>query len=573
LTDVLATVERLRAERDALRQRLAEAEETLHAIRSGAVDAFLIEDGDAGERVYTLEGADRPYRTLVECMQQGALVLADDGTILFGNGRFAMMTGMPNERLTGMPFSGFIADGERPALQEAMQHGRAGRGITELSLRRGDDGVTPVHVTVSPLPLGNSSALCAIVTDLTEQRQHEELKRAQAALRDADRRKDEFLATLAHELRNPLAPVSSAVHILRLKAPAVPEVQWAQEVIERQVDHMTRLIDDLLDLSRITRNQIVLRREHVNLATIVQAAVETSMPVIEKAGHHLALDVPVTPVVVDVDQTRLAQVLSNLLNNAAKYTDRGGRISLRVSLEKGDIAIAVEDNGVGIPAEQLHRVFDMFAQVDRSLERSQTGLGIGLTLARRLVEMHGGAIAVRSAVGRGSIFTVRLPAAVVVHAPPARTNDRPGKASGERHLRILVVDDNIDSADSLSLALRIRGHDARPVYDGASALELGASFEPQVILLDLGMPDLDGHETCRQIRQRRWGSRVTIVALTGWGQYEDRRRTGESGFDYHLIKPMEPTVLASLLERLAQGQESSADSASFGHASAPAPPG
>jgi signal transduction histidine kinase len=290
-----------------------------------------------------------------------------------------------------------------------MEQAKLGRGITEVSLKRGADDTVPVGVALSPVPLGNAPTMCAVVTDLTEQRQHEELRRAQAALKDADRRKDEFLATLAHELRNPLAPVSSAVHILRLKAPAIPEVQWAQEVIERQVEQMTRLVDDLLDLSRVTRNQIILRRAPVELATIIRSAVETSTPAIDLAGHRLNVEVPPSAVILDVDQMRISQVLANLLNNAAKYTNRGGTITVRAGMHGDHVVIDVEDTGVGIPQELLPRVFDMFTQVDRSLERTQTGLGIGLTLSKRLMEMHGGTIVVRSEPGKGSTFTVRLP--------------------------------------------------------------------------------------------------------------------------------------------------------------------
>jgi PAS domain S-box-containing protein len=571
--DFTATVARLRAERNELRRRLEEAEETLHAIRSGAVDGFLIEDGEGGERVYTLESADRPYRLLVDSMAQGALVLSEDGTILFANGRFSDLVGTAHVELAGRHLSDFILDTERPALAEAMEQAKLGRGITEVSLKRGADDTVPVGVALSPVPLGNAPTMCAVVTDLTEQRQHEELRRAQAALKDADRRKDEFLATLAHELRNPLAPVSSAVHILRLKAPAIPEVQWAQEVIERQVEQMTRLVDDLLDLSRVTRNQIILRRAPVELATIIRSAVETSTPAIDLAGHRLNVEVPPSAVILDVDQMRISQVLANLLNNAAKYTNRGGTITVRAGMHGDHVVIDVEDTGVGIPQELLPRVFDMFTQVDRSLERTQTGLGIGLTLSKRLMEMHGGTIVVRSEPGKGSTFTVRLPPAVVVLAGAPVQNAKPEVAIDDSSLRVLIVDDNVDSADSLSLALQIRGHHARAVYDGASALQVGASFRPDVILLDLGMPDLDGHETCRLIRKQSWGDDVRIVALTGWGQYEDRRKTGESGFDYHLVKPMEPPALANLLERISEGRPPSTPSAAAPQRTvAPAPP-
>jgi PAS domain S-box-containing protein len=405
----------VRSDSDALRQRLEEAEETLAAIRQGAVDAFVI-DGPDGERVFTLETADRPYRVLVECMRQGALVLAPDGTVLFANSRFADYLDTPHARVVGSRLTEFVDPAEQPAVSALIA---ARHGSRETRLRRHDGSTLPAELLFTPLPLEGIAAVSVMVTDLTDEKQHQQLRVAQealrhseAALRDADRRKDEFLATLAHELRNPLAPVRNAVEILRLRAPADPDVKWAQDVIDRQVQRMARLVDELMDLSRITRNQVTLHRERITLSAIVDAAVETSQPVITQAGHRLQVKLPGKPIYVDGDLTRLAQVFSNILNNAAKYTDPGGRITISAVPDGRHVAVSITDTGLGIPAEQLPRVFEMFTQIDRSLSRSQTGLGVGLALVKRLVEMHGGDVSAASeGTGKGSVFTVRLPVA------------------------------------------------------------------------------------------------------------------------------------------------------------------
>jgi PAS domain S-box-containing protein len=313
-------------------------------------------------------------------------------------------------------------------------------------------------------------------------------------LKEADRKKDEFLAMLAHELRNPLAPIRNAVYILRGKGLPVPELQWAAEVIDRQVHQMTRLVDDLLDVSRITRGKVELRKEPVELANVVTSAVESSRPLIEKGGHELSVTIPSEPVHLEADPTRLAQVFLNLLNNAAKYTDRGGRISLSAHLEgSGQVVVRVRDNGIGIPREMLPRVFELFAQVDRSMERSEGGLGIGLTLVQRLVEMHGGAVEARSdGPGTGSEFIVRLPVAAHIAAAGPAAGAGQGGAPAPR--RILIVDDNRDAADSLGMLLRLMGNEIHTAHDGLQAVEAAASFRPEVVLLDIGLPKLNGYE-------------------------------------------------------------------------------
>lgn len=370
-----------------------------------------------------------------------------------------------------------------------------------------------------------------------------------AALKESDRRKDEFLAILAHELRNPLAPIRNAVQIFRGKSPPVPELQWATEVIDRQVHQMTRLVDDLLDVSRITRGKIELRKERVELATLLNSAVEASRPLIEKWGHELTVTAPVQPVYLDADLTRLAQVLSNLLNNAAKYMDHGGRIWLTAERQSDFVVIRVKDAGIGIPAEMLPRIFDMFTQVDGSLERSQGGLGIGLTLVQRLVDMHGGAVEARSdGPGKGSEFLVRLPVAAAHKNREASTPD--AEKVAPRKCRILVVDDNRDAADSLGMLLRMMGNQVHTAHDGLEAVGAAATFQPDLVLLDIGLPKLNGYEVARRIRKQEGGADMILIALTGWGQEEDRRLSKEAGFDHHMTKPVEFAVLQKLLATL-----------------------
>jgi PAS domain S-box-containing protein len=366
-----------------------------------------------------------------------------------------------------------------------------------------------------------------------------------ATLKEADSRKDEFLAMLAHELRNPLAPIRNAVQIFRGKAPATPELRWATEVIERQVHQMTRLVDDLLDVSRITRGKIELRKERVELAEVVNSAVEASRPLIEKWGHELTVEVPPQVIHVAADPTRLAQVLSNLLNNAAKYTDQGGRIWLTASRQGDDALIRVKDTGAGIPPEMLQRIFEMFTQVDHTLERSEGGLGIGLTLVKRLVEMHGGTVEARSdGPSQGSEFIVRLPVVGETERSPTAADETiPAPAAR----RILVVDDNQDAADSLGMLLRMIGNEVHTAYDGLEAVGAAATFQPDVIVLDIGLPKLNGYEAARQIRAQQGGAERVLIALTGWGQEEDRLRSKEAGFDHHITKPVEFSTLKKLL--------------------------
>jgi len=372
-------------------------------------------------------------------------------------------------------------------------------------------------------------------------------------LRDADRRKDEFLAILAHELRNPLAPIRNALQVMRLAGTDKEVVGQARGLIDRQVGQMVRLIDDLLDLSRISRGRIALRLERVELATVVGAALESSRPFVEEAGHELSVSLPPKPIYLRADLTRLAQVLMNLLNNAAKYTERGGRIELRAERDLDRrVTIRVKDTGVGIPPDMLGRIFEMFAQVDRSLERAQGGLGIGLTLVRTLVDMHGGSVEAHSAgPGLGSEFLVRLP---VISGEPLAVAPQDLEGGGRQEpalpkRRILAVDDNRDSAESMAMLLKMIGNDVCTAHDGPGAVAAAASYQPDVVLLDIGLPGMSGYEVARQIRRQR-PQGVVLVAVTGWGQEEDRRRSQEAGFDHHLVKPVDLNALQKLLTSL-----------------------
>ena len=399
------------------------------------------------------------------------------------------------------------------------------------------------------LPDGQFGVVCYFY-DITERRRAEkQLQEQAAALAEADRRKNEFLAMLAHELRNPLAPIRNAAQVLALSAGNREVVRSASEMIGRQVGQMVRLVDDLLDVSRISRGKIELRRERIELASSVHHAVEAARSLYHSMGHDLTVTLPPKPIYLNADPTRLAQVVGNLLNNACKFTDKGGRISLTVERAGGRAVIRVRDTGIGIAADQLPHIFDMFTQVDTSLERSVSGLGIGLTLVKNLVEMHDGTVEVSSAgLGRGSEFVVRLPVSAVTPEPPPEPP--PGEPEPTTGRRILVVDDNRDSAESLADLLKLTGNETHTAHDGLEAVEAAATFRPGVVLLDIGLPKMNGYEAARKIRAQPWGKGMVLVALTGWGQDEDRRKSKEAGFDGHLVKPVDLAALTKLLAEL-----------------------
>lgn len=393
-----------------------------------------------------------------------------------------------------------------------------------------------------------SHAAINLMEDAVQSRQ--EAEAINMALRESDRRKGEFLAMLAHELRNPMAAISNAVQILRHTDADVRTVQWASEILDRQAKHMVRQVDDLLDVSRIGQGKIELRKERIELATIVNHAIEAARPLCESLSHELRVTLPPDSIYLDGDPVRLVQVLDNLLNNACKFTDKGGRIWLTVEQADGKAVIRVRDTGIGIAAGQLDRIFEMFTQLDTSLERSRHGLGLGLTLVKYLVDMHGGTVEAHSAgLGRGSEFVLHLPVVSALPSLPPRDLSQVLPASKVAR-RILVVDDNQDSAACLTALLKLIGHEVQTAHDGLEALEATAIFQPDVVLLDIGMPRLNGHEAARRIREQQRHKAPTLVALTGWGQEEDRLRSKEAGFDAHLVKPVDPNALTTLLAEL-----------------------
>jgi PAS domain S-box-containing protein len=387
--------------------------------------------------------------------------------------------------------------------------------------------------------------------DITERKRLEdELRRRAEDLAGADRRKDQFLAMLAHELRNPLAPIRNAVELMRQVETIDPAFQPSREMVERQVKHLARLVDDLLDVSRITQGSIRLRKEAVNLGNVIERAIEATRPLIDSRAHDLKVQLPTDPIRLEADPTRLEQILTNLLNNAAKYTMPGGQIRIAAALEGGEAVVRVRDNGIGVPPDVLDRVFEPFVQSEGSLARSEGGLGIGLTLVRSLVEMHGGSVEATSpGLGQGSEFVVRLPANVPAEKG-ASSMPEPDVPFPSRGLRVLVVEDNVDAAESLSALLRLWGHEVRMVHDGLAAIDAAREQHPEVVLLDIGLPGLDGYQVAKRLREDSSMDGTLLVAMTGYGQPEDRRRSREAGIHHHFVKPVEPFVLRTLLSNL-----------------------
>ncbi|HYO15096.1 MAG TPA: response regulator [Thermoanaerobaculia bacterium] len=471
----------------------------------------------------------------------------DDGRLVEVNEGFVRLSGYTREEALGRTPEELGLWVEPEARAERFARLRAGERVPNIEARfRVKTGEELTGVIGSALVEINAR-LCVLssVIDITERKQMEE------ALKEADRRKDEFLAMLAHELRNPLAPIRNAAQVLKLLAPADARQQWAREVIERQTQHLTRLVDDLLDVSRITRGKVTLACEPLELSTVIRRAVEASRPLIDARRHQLTVALPPEPVPLEGDLTRLVQVVGNLLNNAAKFTDEGGHIQLAAAQDSGEVVLRVCDNGIGVHADLLPHVFDLFTQADRSLDRSQGGLGIGLTLVRHLVELHGGQVEARSeGPGRGSEFIVRLPAAPATGAagPEAASDERAPSAS--RALKILLVEDNVDSAEMMAFFLKLRGHEVRTAHNGPAALEAARTFEPQAVLCDIGLPGMNGYELAVRLREQPAFQRTPLIALTGYGQEEARHRSKEAGFDCHLVKPIEPDALDALLDSL-----------------------
>ena len=470
--------------------------------------------------------------------------VGSDGCYRSCNKAYTTWFDMPRDQIVGRPMREVVGEEAWVVIGPHMQEAFAGQTVeyeADAHYRRG--GARWIHAVYTPHfdATGKVLGVIVLVTDVTAQ------KRAEQALRDADRRKDEFLAMLAHELRNPLAPIRNSLNILRLMSEADPTVGQVSEMMERQVNHMVRLVDDLLEVSRITRGKIELRLELVELAGVVRTAVETSQPLIAAANHQLALSLPPEPLTVNADPVRLSQIISNLLNNSAKYTEAGGQIWLTVRREGDWVSVSVRDSGIGIDPQMLPDVFQLFTQVDRQTGRAQGGLGIGLTLVKNLTEMHGGEVHAHSeGLGHGSEFVIRLPLAAE-QAGAGASSSRGRSRSPSVPRRILVVDDNRDAATSMSMLLKVLGSDVRVAFSGPDALQAVAEYQPSVVLLDIGMPGMDGYEVARRIREQPGLKDVTLIALTGWGQEEDRRRSQSAGFDYHLIKPADISALETLL--------------------------
>jgi PAS domain S-box-containing protein len=461
------------------------------------------------------------------------------------------------EKATGLPRDKFLGSTMRDLAMPAdlcEQWEQALRSVFETKKQtsiefeyQGPGGLRQYATRLVPefRPSGVTESVLGVTQDITERRCAEE------ALKQADRRKDEFLATLAHELRNPLAPIRTGLQVLKLSEDASVTVP-TREMMERQLSHMVRLIDDLLDVSRITRGKVTLRQEEVLLGAVLEIALEASRPVLEASKHSLELAVSDEPVWLNADPMRLAQVVTNLLTNAAKYTPAGGSVKLAAVREGGDVIVQVTDSGLGIPPTMLSEVFEMFTQVNRTLDRAQGGLGIGLALVKRLVEFHGGTITAASpGLGLGSTFTVRLPVLQIFtksnqsqSAPAAR----PVK-NQSYHRRVLVVDDNVDGAESLARMLQISGHEMRVAYSGPEALHTVRSFTPEVVFLDIGLPGMNGYEVAKRLRAELSPRRAVLVALTGWGSQDDKRQSKEAGFDFHLTKPVELTAIENILAR------------------------
>jgi PAS domain S-box-containing protein len=526
----------------------SEAEDIIRAIREGEVDAFVVRESTE-DRIYSLRSADVLYRAMIEQMKDGAVALDASGLIVYCNAYFAQLVNAERPALVGQKIFPF-APGDGEGFFSALGEPPNGTTRRELELRATDGATVPVLAAMNRIGVGDGNDVyCLIVTDLRDQKRRDELV-------VEGRRKDEFLAMLAHELRNPIAPIRYAAARLRSGDPTPSRLEWARDVIDRQVDQLTRLVDDLLDVSRITRGKISLNLAPIEVEAIVARAVEAVRPLLEARKQDLKVTRPAERLIVKGDALRLAQVVSNLLNNAVKFTPERGQISISVEPEReGDraawVRIIVKDNGVGIRSSQVPEMFKLFAQADENQARAQ-GLGIGLTLVRSFVEMHGGTVEGASdGPGRGSTFVVRLPLLVEGGVRPAPQADRGASVgAGAAPRKILVVDDNVDVAESLSGFLSDCGHDVRIAQTGELALEEAQSFRPDVMFIDVALPGMNGHEAARRIRSTAELRGTTLVAVTGYGQEEDRRLSRQAGFDHHWVKPLSFDALTELLASL-----------------------
>jgi PAS domain S-box-containing protein len=661
-----------------IEERLREAEETLEAIRSGDVDALVVQ-GPAGDQVFTLKGADHRYRQLVETMNEGALMLARDRTIVYANARFATLVRVPHERLLGSIFDTYVARSSQSMVDALLGVRAEGAAKAEIEIVAADGALVPVYLSATASWDEDHQLTCVIATDLSEQKRNQAmvaderltagivdqaaegivvcdldgrvirashaaqrvtgtnpllrpfeeafplqsvddpraarsvlelalsgttttgrevgllledrepvvlllsagpvlgsdgeplgcvisfvdvteakraaeerlrlLDRANAARLEAEaanRAKDEFLAMLGHELRNPLAPILTAIEMMKKRSDDGSLRE--RDVIERQVKHVVMLVNDLLDVSRIAQGKVDLHRKPVHIADVIAKAIEACSPILEERGHRLAIDVE-PALYVDGDEARLCQVIANLVTNAAKYTERHGQVAVEASRVGSEILIVVRDDGMGIAPELVPTLFDRFVQGARTIDRSEGGLGLGLSIVRSLVVLHGGSVVARSAgIGRGSEFELRFPA---IEAPPqqaaAPRAEEPEAGSGKK---VLIVDDNTDAAEMLAEALAAMGHETRVAFDGPSGLDVAAGFAPDIAFLDIGLPAMDGYELARKMRHELAAPSLRLVALTGYGQDSDRQRSAEAGFDFHMVKPINLQAVASTIKRL-----------------------
>ena len=503
-----------------------------------------------------LVASEARHRLLAETMLQGVVHHGADGRIIALNPAAERILGRPREDFIGgdpqreerntICVDGSLFPGSEHPASVAIRTGEPCRDVVMGVYNWERREYRWLRVDAVPLLRRGETTPYEVYTvfeDITERLQSER------ALRDAHTRKDHFIATLAHELRNPLAPIRHAVALQQLRGSTDPELAWSQSIIDRQVGHMTRLLDDLLDASRIASGKLELRREPVLLATIVAQAIETARPLLDAAQHILTVSLPGEDIPLDADPMRLAQVFANLLTNAAKYTEPGGRISLSASVDDAHLVeVRVTDSGIGIDSANLTRVFEMFGQVEAAVDRSQGGLGIGLSLAQSLVDMHGGRIAVHSdGPGHGTEFTVHLPLRAAPESAPRGVAPLHTASIGTTRRRILVVDDNVDGCDTLAALLGLLGFEVETAYDGRRALEREVAFLPHVVLLDVGLPGMNGYEVCAALRARPRGDDLVIIAVTGWGAAADLQRAMDAGVDGHLVKPADMSQLAQLL--------------------------
>ena len=501
------------------------------------------------------------FENIVSQAATGVVQTDAEGRLTLVNRKFCDMLGYDKAELLGLDLLAITASASVETTIDALRQALAENegAIVQKQYRKKDGSLLWATSSLSVMrgPDGEYQGSVAMVVDITQSRLAEQsLRQLAADLAEADQRKSEFLATLAHELRNPLAPISSGLSLLRLGGDNAASVAKVRAMMERQVAQMVRLIDDLLDVARISVGKIHLKKSLVELNTIIASAVETSQPFIEQGGHKLKLALANGEIILDADATRIAQVISNLLNNAAKYTPPGGHIDLAVRRAGANVLISVDDDGLGVPAESLSSIFDMFSQVRHNLGRAQGGLGVGLSLVRRLVEMHGGTVSAASnGSGQGSSFTVCLPLAhclaVTPPLPPVDAADADADAAPGRKLRLLVADDNVDAAEMLAAMLALQGHATCIAHTGRDALAIAREFGPDAAFLDIGMPDMNGYETAAALRTITGLETIMLVALTGWGDERDRARAKAAGFDHHLTKPADLDAIEQLLHSLA----------------------